>query len=102
MDLENPEYRMRVAQALANAGLYKAGDSLDHKKQINNGVLAIIASIIIGLFTITQANAISSLIVLAFGVGFGYVKYSKGKKMEEVLRANKLIGPEEKEKKRDT
>lgn len=80
MNLDDKEYRIKVAQALSDAGLYKAGDSLDYKKVTNYGLISIFGSLLTTLFAFTQTNALNSIILLSIGVGYGCIKYNKEKK----------------------
>lgn len=95
--LNNPEQRKRAAQALANAGLYKAGDSLDYKKQKEKGLFGIAAGVIIMIITLSNNQAIIGMIGMISSLVFGIRKHKKGEQMQKVLEINEIIKKEEKE-----
>jgi len=92
--LSDPVKRKMAAQALANAGLYKAGDSLDYERQKEYGLLAVAAGIIGMILTLSNGQAILGMIGIAASLYVGITKHNKGKKMQAVLENNDLINKE--------
>ena len=93
--LNNPEQIKRAAQAIANAGLYKAGDSLDYKKQKEKGLFGIVVGVVIMIITLTNKQTnnqpITGMIGMVGSLVFGIRKHKKGAQMQKVLEFNGII-----------